>query len=121
MRFLKKILKYSAWFIGTIIVLFVVLYLFIQTETFNKLALNFALNKLNESDSWVKKDNSIKVESINGNLLKGLRINNVVVTVRKDTLVSVNYIDLKYDIWGLLKQTISVEYAVLNSPSNKSI
>jgi len=116
MSFIKKTIKYSLWLIGVILLFLIALYFFIQTETFNKLALSFALDKLNNSESWIKKDNLIYAESINGNLLKGLRINNVVVTVRKDTLVSLNYLYLKYDIWGLLNKKISVDSVVLNSP-----
>ncbi len=116
MIFLKKILKYSAYLLVLLIVLMAALYFFIQTETFNKLALNYALSELNESESWIEKDNFLSVESINGNILNGLRINNAVITVKKDTLLSVKYIDLKYNIFGLLYQTISVDYAVLNSP-----
>lgn len=116
MSFLKKAIKYSIWLIGVLFILVIALYLFIQTEAFNKLALNFALDKINNSESWIKKDNSIYAESINGNLLKGIRINNIVVTVRKDTLVSINSLSLKYDIRGLLNNTISVDSVVLNSP-----
>ena len=116
MKNFRKILKYFIWFIGVIIVLLISLYFFIQTETFNRWALNFALNKLNNSESWLKKENTVTVESINGNILKGLRVNNILITVKKDTLVSINYIDLKYDIWGLLKQNINLDYIVLNSP-----
>jgi len=116
MSFIKKTIKYSVWLIGAICILVIALYIFIQTEAFNKIALSFALDKLNNSDSWVKKDNLIYAESINGNLLKGLKINNIVVTVKKDTLVSLNYLYLKYDIWGLFNKTINVDSVVLNSP-----
>jgi len=116
MNIFRKILKYFIWIIGVIVVLLIALYFFIQTETFNRWALNFALNKLNNSESWLKKENSINAESINGNILKGLRVNNIVITVKKDTLESFKYLDLKYDIWGLLKQKISFDYVVLNSP-----
>jgi hypothetical protein len=116
MKTFRKILKYFIWFIGVTVVLLIALYFFIQTETFNRWALNFALNKLNNSENWLKKENTITVESINGNILKGLKVNNVFITVKKDTLVSIKYIDLKYDIWGLLKQKISLDYIVLNSP-----
>ncbi len=116
MKIFRKILKYFIWFIGVIVVLIIALYFFIQTETFNKWALNFTLNKLNNSESWITKENTITVESINGNIFKGLRANNVSLIVKKDTLVSFKYLDLKYDIWGLLKQRISLDYVVLNSP-----
>jgi hypothetical protein len=116
MKIFKRILKYFIWSISVIAVLLIGLYFFIQTETFNKWALNFALDKLNNSDSWLKKENSINIESINGNILKGLRVNNVVITVKKDTLASIKYLDLKYDIWGLLKQKIGIDFMVLNSP-----
>ena len=116
MKFFKKILKYFIWFTGVIIFLLIALYFFIQTETFNRWALNYAIDKLNNSENWIKKENSINVESINGNIFKGLKLNNFVITVKKDTLVSFKYLDIKYDIWELLKQKISLDYVVLNSP-----
>jgi autotransporter translocation and assembly factor TamB len=116
MKIFRRILKYFLWFIGGIFVILIALYIFIQTDTFDKWASNYALNKLNNSESWLRKENYISFESISGNILKGLRVNNVVITVKKDTLVSIKYLDLKYDIWGLLKQRISLDYAVLNSP-----
>jgi len=116
MKYFKKILKYFVWLVGAIVILLIALYFFIQTDTFDKWALDYSLKKLNESESWIKKENYISAESINGNLLNGLRINNIVLTVKKDTLVSIKYLDLKYDIWGLLKQKISLDYVILNSP-----
>ena len=117
MKIFRKILKYFILFFGAIVVLLIALYIFIQTETFNGWALNFALNKLNDSENWLKKENFITVESINGNILESLQANNIVITVKKDTLVNIKKIELKYDIWALLKQKISLDYAVINSPA----
>ena len=116
MKIFKKIIKYSIWSISIIVILITAIFIFIQTELFNKWALDLTLSTLNNSETWLKKENFITVESINGNILKGLRVNNIVVTVKKDTLASIKYLDLKYDIWGLLKQKIGVEYIVINSP-----
>ncbi|MFA7359851.1 MAG: hypothetical protein WC139_02325 [Candidatus Kapaibacterium sp.] len=116
MKVFKRILKYSAWLISIFIILIIALIIFIQTELFNKWALSYTINSLNESESWIKKDNFISAESINGNILKGLRINKAVITVKKDTLISADFIDLKYNIWGLMNKSIYVDYAVINSP-----
>lgn len=116
MKIFRKILKYFILFLGAIVVLLIAVYIFIQTDTFNGLALNFALNKLNDSESWLKKENFITVESINGNILESLQVNNIVITVKKDTLVNIKKLDIKYDIWALLKQKISLDYVVINSP-----
>jgi hypothetical protein len=114
MRILKRVSKYFLRAITVLIILLLGLYIFIQTETFNKWALDFTLDKLNKSMS--EKDNHLYAESINGNILKGIRINNGAVTIRGDTLLSFKYIDLKYDVWGLLNQKIYLDYVVLNSP-----
>jgi hypothetical protein len=114
MKVLKKLLKYSIWLLGFFIILVIGLYIFIQTETFNKWALDFTLGKLNKS--WELKDNKVSAESLNGNILKGIKLNNGAITVRGDTLIGFSYLEVKYDLWALLKHKISVDYLILNSP-----
>lgn len=116
MKIIRRIFKYFAFLSVIIIFLLTSVYIFVQTETFNGLVLNYTINKLNNSETWLRKKNSIAVESISGNILKGLRVNNIVVTVKKDTLASIRYIELKYDIWGFINQKIGIEYIVINSP-----
>lgn len=114
-KFLKVALKVILGLIIFLIVLVVSLYFFIQTDTFNNIALDFGKDKLNES--WAGKNSSIQVESLQGNILKGLVINKGTIVTEKDTLLKFSYITLKYDIWGLLNKEIRLDYLVLNSPT----
>jgi len=90
------------------------IFFFIQTDTFNKIALDFGIEKVNES--WAGKNSVAKVESLQGNILKGLTINNGSIVTENDTLLKFSYINLKYDIWGLLNKEIRLDYVILNSP-----
>ncbi len=114
-KFLKVALKVILGLIIFLIVLVVSLYFFIQTDTFNNIALDFGKDKLNES--WAGKNSSIQVESLKGNILKGLVINKGTIVTEKDTLLKFSYVTLKYDIWGLLNKEIRLDYLVLNSPT----
>lgn len=111
---LKVLLKIFLGLIIFVIVVVIGAYFFIQTDTFNKIALDFGVNKLNES--WAGKNSTIQVESVQGNILKGLVINKGSILTDKDTLIKFSYITLKYDIWGLLQKEIRLDYLTLNSP-----
>jgi hypothetical protein len=113
-KFFKVLLKIVLGLIVFVILLVIGLYFFIQTDTFNKIALDFGKDKLNES--WAGKNSSIEIESLQGNILKGLVINKGNIVTEKDTLLKFSYITLKYDIWGLLDKEIRLDYLVLNSP-----
>ena len=114
-KFFKILLKVVLGLVIFLIVLVASLYFYIQTDTFNNIALNFGKDKLNES--WAGKNSSIHVESLQGNILKGLVINKGTIVTEKDTLLKFSYITLKYDIWGLLNKEIRLDYLVLNSPT----
>lgn len=100
--------------IGFIILLVVFVYVFIQTDTFNKYALEYTLDELNSSQE--PKQNKINAESIDGNILNGITLNKGNVTVRNDTLLAFNYLEVKYNLWGLLDKRILVEKVHLSDP-----
>ena len=95
-------------------ILLTAVFIFIQTNTFNNLALNYAVDKLNES--WELKDSRIGTGSVNGNILTGLTIDSGYIITGRDTLLKFNSIDLKYDIWGLLHHQILLDHIIINSP-----
>jgi len=113
-KFFKVLLKIVSGIVIFVILLVIGTYFFIQTDTFNNIVLNFGKDKLNES--WSGKNSSIQVESLQGNILKGLIINKGTIITEKDTLLAFNYITLKYDIWGLLNKEIRLDYLTINSP-----
>lgn len=112
--FLKKLIKFLLY--GFLIVFFIsfLLFIFIQTDLFNNWAAGYITGKLN--DSWKEKHSVIYIESLEGNILKGIRLNNSSITVKQDTLVKFSYLDVKYNIFGLLNKKIRVKDAVLQDP-----
>jgi hypothetical protein len=113
-KFLRITLRIVLGLVAFILLLIVGIYFFIQTETFNKWALDFGVQKLNEA--WNLKDSRLEVQSLKGNILKGLTINKGAIIVSNDTLINFSYVNLKYDIWGLLKKNINLDYVIINSP-----
>lgn len=110
----KSILKISAGLIVSLIIVILLLYFFIQTETFNKWTLELTLDKLNEHSQTTGVN--INVDSIQGNILQGLILKNGNVKIKEDTLFSFSFIDLKYDLPGLLDHEIRLHNVIINSP-----
>lgn len=113
-KFLRIGGKIMLWLVGSVIVLVVALLIFIQTDTFNQYALEFTLDKLNSSEE--KNGNRISAESLTGNIFDGIRLTGGKITVKDDTLMRFNYMEVKYDIWGLLDNRISVSQLTLKEP-----
>lgn len=90
------------------------MYFFIQTENFNRCALQFTLDKLNGNSQ--KSGVDINIDSIQGNILHGLILKNGSIKISDENLFSFSEIDLKYDLWGLLEQEIRLHNIVINSP-----
>jgi len=113
-KILKKTGKIALWLFGGVILLLVFLFIFIQTDTFNKLALDYTLNELNSSQT--PRENHINAESIEGNILYGIKLNKGNISVRNDTLMSFDYLEVNFDLWGLLDKRISLASVILNEP-----
>ncbi len=101
-------------FIFVLILLIVGIILFIQTDTFDRIALNIALDKLNES--FAEKNSVIYAESLEGNLLKGFVLKNGSIKVKNDTLLKFSEIEAKYNVWALLDKEIVVDRLILRDP-----
>jgi hypothetical protein len=113
-KFIKKGSKILLWIFGFVILLIIFLFIFIQTDLFNKYALEYTLNELNTSQQ--PRENKITAESIDGNILSGIKLNKGSVTVRGDTLLSFNYLEVKYDLWGLIDKRITLHHVVVSEP-----
>lgn len=94
--------------------LLIVLLIFLQTDYFDKLALNFALDKINTS--LEQKDSRIYAESLTGNIFKGFTLNNGSVKVKDDTLLKFSSISAKYNLFSLLNKEISVQDLLVKDP-----
>ncbi len=112
--FLGSLLKWLTIAAASVVLLLICLFIFIQTDLFDKLALNFALDKVNSS--FASKQTTIYAESLTGNLLKGFSLNNGSIKVKDDTLINFSSISAKYSIWKLLSKEISVQDLTLKDP-----
>lgn len=109
--------RLAKWFsILIILLLFLILgiFLFIQTDTFDRIALGFALDKINEA--LAPKESKISAESLTGNILKGFTLNKGSVKVKDDTLLNFNSIQAEYSILKLLNKEIFVPSLILKEP-----
>ncbi|HMQ99126.1 MAG TPA: translocation/assembly module TamB domain-containing protein [Ignavibacteria bacterium] len=111
---LKKGGKILLWMAGAFFFLLIFLFIFVQSDTFNKIVLNYTLDELNTSQT--PRDNHINAESIEGNIFYGIKLNKGSVTVRNDTMLSFNSLEVGYDLWGLLDKRISLDHVILNEP-----
>ena len=109
-----RLLRYIMIFFTALFILILILLVFIQTDFFNKLALNYALDEVNIS--LAEKESSVSVGSLKGNLFKGLTFSNGSVIVKKDTLLRFDTIQAKYSIWSLLNKEISVQLLSIKKP-----
>jgi hypothetical protein len=105
------------WFFSLILILLLLIIgilLFIQTDTFDKIALDFILDKVNAS--FESKDSRIYAESLEGNIFKGITLKNGSVRVKSDTLLKFNSIETEYNILALLNHEISVQNVIIKQP-----
>ena len=112
--FIGRLFKWFSFLLILLILLLAGIFIFIQTDYFDKIALGIALDKINTS--LAKKDATIYAESLTGNLLKGFTLNNGSIKVKGDTLLKFNSIHADYRILALLDKEISVQNLVLKEP-----
>jgi hypothetical protein len=112
--FLRLLPKFILYPLELIILLLIVSFFFIQTNTFNRWALNIALSKLN--DSWKEKEISVYAETLKGNILIGFRLMNAGIKVKSDTLIRFDTLLFRYDVFGLLRDNIKLRMVSLINP-----
>ncbi|MBV6479493.1 MAG: hypothetical protein HGGPFJEG_02267 [Ignavibacteria bacterium] len=108
------ILKWVLRLFLLLIILIIGLLLFIQTDLFNGLALDFILEKVNES--LEKKQSVIHASSLSGNIFKGIKLEDGSIKVKEDTLLKFRAVELKYDIWSLFDKEIKVNKVLIEEP-----
>ena len=106
-----SIIKYL--FIFLIFIIFSLIIL-LQTTFFKTWLLDIALSKIN--NDLVKPGSLIYAESLEGNILSGIKLNNAGIIVQKDTLVKFDYIDVGYNIFRILNEEIYIHNLVLENP-----
>jgi len=111
---IRKIFSVFKFVIIFFVVIIIGIFIFIQTDMFSNLALDIALDKLNES--LAEKDAVIHAESLNGNILKGFTLNNGSIKIKGDTLLKFNSLSAKYNIIKLLSKEIFARELILREP-----
>ena len=112
--FWKKLFKFLLYSFLIVFFITFLIFIFIQTDIFNNWAFGYIAGKFN--DAWKDKQSTIYAESVEGNILKGIRLNNASIIVRQDTLVKFSYLEVKYNIFKLLNKRISISSVVLQDP-----
>jgi len=112
--FLGRVVKFFIITITLLLLLVVGLVLFLQTSYAKNWLLQFALDKVNES--LISKESRISAESIEGSIINELKLNKANITVKGDTLLRFEYIDLNYDLWGIPNKNVYVTKISLNNP-----
>ncbi|MFI5144016.1 MAG: translocation/assembly module TamB domain-containing protein [Ignavibacteria bacterium] len=112
--FLRHIPKIILYPLELLILFLIILFFFIQTHTFNQLALNFAFGKLN--DAWKEKESSVYAESIRGNIFRGYRLMNGGIIVKSDTLMKFDTLSFRYNLLSLLNDKIVVNRVNIQNP-----
>ncbi len=110
----RRIIKWFFILFAVLLLLIAGIFIFIQTDTFNKIALGFVLDKVNES--LKDKDSEIYAASLEGNIFKGIILKDGSIRVKNDTLIKFNSLETKYNIFALPDHEISVQNLVIKQP-----
>ncbi|MCB0725005.1 MAG: hypothetical protein KDC73_09880 [Ignavibacteriae bacterium] len=106
-----RIVRYTVFAIAFLIISVAILS---QTTFFKTWILEIALDKVN--GSLVKEGNNIFAESLEGNIITGIKLNKAGIKVQKDTLVKFDHLEVKYNIFKLFNKEIYVNNLILENP-----
>lgn len=94
--------------------LLISLLILLQTTFFKTWLLNIALNKINKE--LLTRECYIDIGSVEGSLITHLRLNNINVIVKSDTLLRIDTLDLQYNLRHILSKRLTVNIVSLVSP-----
>jgi hypothetical protein len=109
-----KILQIFAFVVTLFVLIIIGLVIFIQTDTFNKWALEFTIDKMN--DEWKQKEATIYAKDIEGNIFTGIELLDGNIVLKGDTLIQYEFLRVKYDLWPLLQREITIDSLVFERP-----
>jgi hypothetical protein len=112
--FLKKILKFFLYTFFFFVLLIISILLLLQTSFFKNKLLSYGLDEINKS--FVNKESHLSIESIEGNFFSGIKLNNISLKVKNDTLLKANSLELSYSLLPLLDKKVSVKSVTLDKP-----
>jgi len=94
--------------------LFILLGILIQTSFFRNWILSIAVDKIN--GILAEKESVLYIESIEGTFVRDIKLNNVSLVVKKDTLLKLGRLDISYDLLGLWSKKVKVRSLVIDRP-----
>ena len=94
--------------------LFIILLIIIQTSFFKNWLLHYGVDKVN--DILAEKDSRLYVERLEGSVVKDLKLINISLVVKKDTLFKLDVLELAYDLPRLFKKELKVSNLILDKP-----
>ncbi len=111
---LKKKRKIFRKIFLALFLLFLALAIFIQTSFFKNWALQYGVGKVNEM--LAEKEAFLSVGKLEGSILKDIKLIDVTLTVKKDTLIHLGSLEAEYKLSGLARKEVRVTNLILDSP-----
>ena len=100
----KKIIKISAFILSIILVILTSLILLVQAGYFNSYIASKISCYINKSTNA-----NLKIESINGNIFRNFKINNISLLLNEDTLLFCKQIEMEYKLNKIFKKSIRID------------
>jgi hypothetical protein len=116
MKVLKHILRLILYGMGAVLLLLLLVAGFTQTQMFRDRLRSLALNEL---DSVFVAD--VALGEIHGNLVTGFSIDGITISLRGDTVLNADHLNIRYDLLQLWGKTISVHDVTLFRPDVRLI
>jgi hypothetical protein len=112
--FFGKLLKFIVISTGTFVTILICLIIFIQTPFFKNWLLHYIIETVNET--LKDKDSRMYAESIEGSIIRGFRMKNVNIIVKKDTMLKFSELEASYNLHRLVKKEVYLNSLILSNP-----
>ncbi|WP_282038703.1 translocation/assembly module TamB domain-containing protein [Saccharicrinis aurantiacus] len=109
---MKKVVKYIIWFLVALLMLLLLLLLLLQSTPIRKKAANVAIEELNKS-----LQGTFSIAGVRGNLFNTIIIDSIIISDSTTTVLTVDKIEVNYDLLALLDKQIVVENLILENPT----
>ncbi|MCX7834295.1 MAG: translocation/assembly module TamB [Ignavibacteria bacterium] len=111
---IKKLFKYFLWIDTVIFILLVTFVILLQTTFFKTWLLKIVINQIN--NNLVSKESYIYAESLEGNIITNLKLNNAYIVVKNDTLLRLKSINLNHKFFRIFDKVIDIDYLEVEAP-----
>ena len=111
---LKKNRKIFRKIFLVLLLLFIALIIFVQTSFFKNWLLQYGVDEVNKL--LADKESVLSIGRLEGSVFKDLKLYNISLTIKKDTMFKLDLLDVEYTLSGLAKKQIKVKSLVLERP-----